>query len=109
MFIMPSGKWRRAVGFDSCRPAGGPRLLIDAAARGRHPASRQRIVGRPLWVDFCPPRRAEIGSSLPVVSTACAEQVKCKRLVSTDAIGLSVAMQMSGQVRAITQRSHERE
>jgi hypothetical protein len=55
------------------------------------------------WVDICPPRRAEIRSSLPVVSTVCADQVECKRLVSTDAIGLSVAMQMSGQVSAITQ------
>ncbi|MNP53822.1 hypothetical protein D3C76_1483300 [compost metagenome] len=32
----------------------------------------------------------------------CADQVECKRLVSTDAIGLSVEMQMSGQVSAIT-------
>jgi hypothetical protein len=43
------------------------------------------------------------GRSLPVVTTACAGQVECKRLVSTDAIDWSVAMQMGGQVHAITQ------
>jgi len=44
-----------------------------------------------------------IGRSLPIVTTACAGQVECKQLVSTDANGWSVAMQMSGQVHAITQ------
>jgi hypothetical protein len=33
----------------------------------------------------------------------CAGQVECKRLVSTDAIDWSVAMQMGGQVHAIAQ------
>ncbi|RMV62220.1 hypothetical protein [Pseudomonas coronafaciens] len=43
------------------------------------------------------------GRSLPIVTTACVGQVESKRLVSTDANGWSVAMQMSGQVHAITQ------
>ena len=43
-----------------------------------------------------------IGRSLPVVTTACAGQVECKRLVSTNAIDWSVTMQMGGQVHAIT-------
>ena len=42
-----------------------------------------------------------MGRSLPVVTTACAGQIECKRLVSTDAIDWSVAMQMGGQVHAI--------
>lgn len=43
-----------------------------------------------------------MGCPLPVVTTACAGQVECKRLVNTDAIEWSVAMQMGGQVHAIT-------
>ena len=44
-----------------------------------------------------------MGRSLSVVTTARAGQAECKRLVSTDAIDWSVAMQMGGQVHAITQ------
>ncbi|MNJ41271.1 hypothetical protein D3C77_361900 [compost metagenome] len=44
-----------------------------------------------------------IGRSPPVVTTACAGQVECKRLISTNAIDWSVTMQMGGQVHAITQ------
>ena len=42
-----------------------------------------------------------IARSLPVVTTACAGQVECKQLVSTNAIDWSVTMQMGGQVHAI--------
>lgn len=54
------------------------------------------------WVDFI----KKIGRSLPVVTTACAGQVECKRLVSTNAIDWSVAMQMGGQVHAISQPAY---
>lgn len=54
--------------------------------------------------DRGPSRKAAIGRSLPIFTTACAGQIESKRLVSTDANGWSVAMQMSGQVHAITQR-----
>ena len=43
------------------------------------------------------------GRSPPVVTTAFAGQVECKRLISTNAIDWSVTMQMGGQVHAITQ------
>ena len=46
-----------------------------------------------------------IGRSLPVVTIECAGQVECKRLVSTNAIDWSVAMQMGGQFHAITQHA----
>lgn len=46
---------------------------------------------------------ATVGRSLSTFKKACAGQVECKRLVSTDANGWSVAMQMSGQVHAVTQ------
>jgi len=46
-----------------------------------------------------------MGRSLPIVTTACAGQVECKRLVSTDANGWSVAMQMSGQVKSMQLRT----
>lgn len=44
-----------------------------------------------------------LGHSLSVVNMARAGQIECKRLVSTDAIDWPVAMQMGGQVHAITQ------
>lgn len=47
-----------------------------------------------------------IGRSLPVVTTEWAGQVECKRLISTNAIDWSVAMQMGGQVHVITQMLH---
>ena len=40
------------------------------------------------------------GRSLPVVAAACVGKVECNRLVATDAIDWSVAMQMGGQVYA---------
>lgn len=46
-----------------------------------------------------------LGRSLPVITKVCAVQIECKRLVSTDAIDWSVAMQMGGQVHAITHRN----
>lgn len=49
-------------------------------------------------------RKSAFGRSLPIFTTACAGQIESKRLVSTDANGWSVAMQMSGQVHAITQQ-----
>lgn len=56
------------------------------------------------WLVYrlCRLRQAASGRSLPVVTTACAGQVECKRLVSTNAIDWSVTMQMGGQVHAIT-------
>ena len=48
------------------------------------------------------------GRFLPVVTTACAGQVECKRLVSTNAIDCSVTMQMGGLVYAITERSKKK-
>lgn len=54
--------------------------------------------GWPIWVDFF----NTIGRSLPVVITAHAGQVECKRLVSTNAIDWPVAMQLGGQVLSIT-------
>ena len=38
------------------------------------------------------------GRLLPVINLSCAGQVECKRLVSTNAIHWSVAMQKGGQV-----------
>ena len=43
------------------------------------------------------------GRSPPVVTTAFADQVECKRLISTNVIDWSVTMQLGGQVHAITQ------
>ena len=42
--------------------------------------------------DNCSQCWAAMGRSLPVITTAYAAQVECKRLVSTDAIDWSVAM-----------------
>jgi hypothetical protein len=54
-----------------------------------------------LWIAALRDRQqlAAFGRFPPVVITACAGQVECKRLVSTNAIDWSVAMQLGGQVR----------
>ncbi|MNE03817.1 hypothetical protein D3C80_963300 [compost metagenome] len=49
---------------------------------------------------MCP--MTAFGRSLPVVTTACAGQVECKRLVKSNANGWSPAMQTGGQFDAIT-------
>ncbi len=50
-----------------------------------------------------------LGRSLPVVTTACAGQVECKRLVGLNAIDRSVAVQMGGgQITAISHTPPER-
>lgn len=65
---------------------------------------RNRSCGKgPLLVDCCHLPTVASGRSLSVVTMACAGQVECKQLVSTDAIDWSVAMQMGGQAHAITQ------
>lgn len=46
--------------------------------------------------------QAAIGRFLPLVTTACAGQVKCKLLVSWNAIDWSVVVQIGGQVTAIS-------
>lgn len=50
------------------------------------------------------------GRSPPVVTTACAGQVECKRLISTNAIDWSATMQMvkSMQLRGLTLKTDER-
>ncbi|MNF52293.1 hypothetical protein D3C84_336360 [compost metagenome] len=53
---------------------------------------------------------AAFGRSPLVVTTACADQVECKRLISTNAIDWSVTMQMvkSMQLRRLTLKTDER-
>lgn len=51
----------------------------------------------------CMSLRAASGRSLPVVATAYTGQVECKQLVSTSAIDLSVAMEISSQVHVTSQ------
>mgnify|MGYP003450433747 len=42
------------------------------------------------------------GRFLPVVTTACAGQVECKRLASLNASDWSVVVQIGGQITAIS-------
>ncbi len=48
----------------------------------------------------CP--RSAFGRFLPVVTTACAGQVECKRLASLNASDWSVVVQIGGQITAIS-------
>jgi len=65
-----------------------------------------RITSDAHRIPFSTHAMTGFGRSLPIVTTACAGQVGCKRLVSKDANGWSAAMQMSGQVHAITHTAH---
>ena len=47
-------------------------------------------------------RKSAIGRFLPVVTTACAGQVECKRLASLNASDWSVVVQIGGQITAIS-------
>ena len=55
-------------------------------------------------------QKTAFGRSPPVLTTACAGQVECKRLVSTNAIDWSVTMQMvkSMHLRRLTLKPDER-
>jgi hypothetical protein len=68
----------------------------------RTPPIRAKIWSRSKahWASLYPSRLTENGRSLPIDTTACAGQVECKRLVSTNTIDWLVAMQMTGQVHA---------
>ena len=71
--------------------------ISRSCAQRRH--FQQSVRGQSGRTDFF----NRIGRSPPVVTTACAGQIECKRLISTNAIDWSVTMHMGGQVHAMTQ------
>ena len=75
----------------------------SCAQKRRFQQSVRRQFGRTAFFNT-------IGRSPPVVTTACAHQFECKRLISTNAIDWSVTMQMvkSMQLSRLTLKTDER-